>query len=96
MTEFCANGDLQHYLTNNPNLGHRACVQIGLDVALGMAWLAHENFVHRDLKPQNVLVKRDGQASTTTFPCKAFFDTQLWALGEDEPSRVAASFATKD
>jgi serine/threonine protein kinase len=41
-------------------------LQIGLDVARGLAYL-HPAVVHRDLKPQNVLLEASGRAKIADF-----------------------------
>jgi serine/threonine protein kinase len=41
-------------------------LQIGLDVAHGLAYL-HPAVVHRDLKPQNVLLEASGRAKIADF-----------------------------
>jgi serine/threonine protein kinase len=54
VTEWCKHGDLAAYISKNrdPPLSQAARLQISKDVAQGMAWLAHNNYVHRDLKLQ--------------------------------------------
>lgn len=41
-------------------------MQIGLDIAQGLAYL-HPAVVHRDLKPQNVLLSKDGRCKLADF-----------------------------
>ena len=58
--ELMPNGSLLSYLNKNKGeipLARR--MQMGLDIALGMAYLAGKAFVHRDLAARNILVAQD-------------------------------------
>ncbi|KAJ7257312.1 kinase-like domain-containing protein, partial [Mycena rebaudengoi] len=59
------NGDISNYLQGNPSgINRRTLV---LDVAIGLAHLHSQNFVHGDLKAKNVLVTRSGRAVIADF-----------------------------
>lgn len=47
------------------------CVQIGLDIVRGLAYL-HPTVIHRDLKPQNVLLSKDGRCKIADFGISKF------------------------
>jgi len=56
VTEFIPLGSLGQYLTKDQPLKFRLKVKIALDCAKGMDFLHKCNFLHRDLKPDNLLV----------------------------------------
>lgn len=60
VTDYCANGDLQHHLKsgNWPNLNER--LQWSLQLAHALDYLHKENVAHRDIKPSNILITRQG------------------------------------
>src|SRR5205823_7970280 len=45
----------------------RRAVELALQVAEGLAFAHEHGLVHRDVKPQNVLLTRDGEAKVTDF-----------------------------
>lgn len=66
---------------NLPKLTHMQILQIAHDVAEGLAYL-HPSVVHRDLKPQNILLDVNGRAKIADFgisrvkdPAKTFLST---------------------
>jgi serine/threonine-protein kinase len=59
--------NLKELLDQEGPLGPREAIELALQVARGLAF-AHENgLVHRDVKPQNVLIDADGRAKVTDF-----------------------------
>jgi tRNA A-37 threonylcarbamoyl transferase component Bud32 len=65
--EYIDGENLKERLVRSGRLPVRDALELALQVALGLAF-AHENgLVHRDVKPQNVLLNGDGQAKVTDF-----------------------------
>ncbi|GCE10189.1 hypothetical protein KTT_00480 [Tengunoibacter tsumagoiensis] len=59
--------DLRRYLRSRGVLAMDRAIIIAHDVALGLGAAHRRNIVHRDVKPQNVLVGRDGSIKLTDF-----------------------------
>ena len=75
--EFCANGSLKSFLKVDP--GTWAGVRHGLAIgtAKGLAYLHHElsePLIHRDIKPDNILVGDDVEAKLADFGESRRFD----------------------
>src|SRR5438132_3127051 len=65
--EYIDGENLKELVVRSGRLSVREALQLALQVARGLAF-AHENgLVHRDVKPQNVLLNGDGQAKVTDF-----------------------------
>ncbi len=65
--EYIEGTDLRRYLRSRGVLAVDRAVIIAHDVALGLGAAHRRQIVHRDVKPQNVLVGRDGSIKLTDF-----------------------------
>ncbi|KAH3764585.1 serine/threonine-protein kinase ATG1b [Pelomyxa schiedti] len=59
-TEFCNAGDLSQYIKKTHPIPEPIIVQFTRHIALGLQELSRHQVVHRDLKPQNLLLHDDG------------------------------------
>src|SRR5215475_11215438 len=65
--EYVDGMNLKELLDSEGPLDPREAIELALQVARGLSF-AHENgLVHRDVKPQNVLIDADGRAKVTDF-----------------------------
>jgi serine/threonine protein kinase len=65
--EYIDGENLKELVVRKGRLDVREALEIALEVARGLAF-AHENgLIHRDVKPQNVLLNGDGRAKVTDF-----------------------------
>jgi hypothetical protein len=67
VTELVEGTDLRRYLRSRGILDVDRAVIIAHDVALGLGAAHRRNIVHRDVKPQNILVGRGGSIKLTDF-----------------------------
>ncbi len=65
--ELIEGADLRRYLRSRGVLAIDRAIIIAHDVALGLGAAHRRGIVHRDVKPQNVLVGRDGSIKLTDF-----------------------------
>ncbi len=65
--ELVDGSDLRRYLRSRGKLDIERAVIIAHDVALGLAAAHRREIVHRDVKPQNILIGRDGSIKLTDF-----------------------------
>lgn len=56
--DYFKNGDLAHFLNNKP-LKEKFCKKYSKQLAEGLRYLIDNNILHRDLKPQNILLTDD-------------------------------------
>lgn len=59
--------DLKHLILREGPLPPRRAVEISRQVLAGLAAIHHAGIIHRDIKPQNVLIGNDGIARVTDF-----------------------------
>jgi serine/threonine-protein kinase len=65
--EYIEGTDLRRYLRSRGMLAVDRAVIIAHDIALGLGAAHRRSIVHRDVKPQNILVGRDGSIKLTDF-----------------------------
>ncbi|HEV2066634.1 MAG TPA: protein kinase, partial [Thermomicrobiales bacterium] len=59
--------DLKHLIVRDGPLPERRAVEITLQMLAGLAAVHQAGIIHRDIKPQNVMIGRDGIARVTDF-----------------------------
>lgn len=79
VTELMANGSLHGYLQGRGKcINIRQMVNIGAQVASGMAYLEAQNFIHRDLAARNVLVGKGNSVKVADFGLARMIDEEIY------------------
>ncbi len=65
--EYVEGADLRRYLKRQGVLSNERAVEIAHDVALGLGAAHRRGIVHRDVKPQNILLNDEGLVKLTDF-----------------------------
>src|SRR5579884_3923895 len=65
--EFVAGENLKEIVERNGPLPVDRALELAMQIARGLAFAHANGYVHRDVKPQNVLLNGDGQAKVTDF-----------------------------
>ena len=65
--EFVEGITLTSYREKKGKLSVREAVGIGIQIASGLEAAHNSHIIHRDIKPQNILISRDGTAKVTDF-----------------------------
>jgi len=74
--EFIDGENLKELVERNGPLPVRRAVELALAVADGLAFAHQHGLVHRDVKPQNVLLNGDGEAKVTDFGIARSLDVE--------------------
>ena len=69
VTEYAKGGSVRQFLTKRQNraVPLKTAVKQALDVARGMAYVHAHNFIHRDLKSDNLLISADKSIKIADF-----------------------------
>ena len=65
--EYVDGMNLKELMAQEGALSPREAIELGLQIARGLAFAHDQGLVHRDVKPQNVLLDGDGRAKVTDF-----------------------------
>src|SRR5436853_7834146 len=65
--EYIEGENLKELVVRKGRLGVRPALEIALEIARGLSFAHESGLVHRDVKPQNVLLNGDGGAKVTDF-----------------------------
>jgi serine/threonine protein kinase len=65
--EYIAGENLKEHVVRKGRLDVREALEVALEVARGLAFAHQHGIVHRDVKPQNVLLNGDGHVKVTDF-----------------------------
>jgi serine/threonine-protein kinase len=65
--EFIAGDNLKQVVERHGPLPVERALELAMQIARGLAFAHANGYVHRDVKPQNVLLNGDGQAKVTDF-----------------------------
>jgi serine/threonine-protein kinase len=65
--EYIAGENLKQLVNRDGPLPVERALQVAIEVAKGLAFAHQQGFVHRDVKPQNVLLNGKGEAKVTDF-----------------------------
>jgi len=92
ITELMVHGALLDFLRNdtNRNVKLKEMVDIGTQIADGMAYLEDKNYIHRDLRAANILVNENLIVKVADFGL-----ARLTSSGQDDDNVYLANEATK-
>ncbi len=74
--EFIDGENLKELVVRKGRLDVRDALDIALEIARGLAFAHERGLVHRDVKPQNVLLNGDGRAKVTDFGIARSLDVE--------------------
>ena len=58
---------LKEYISKKGRLTVKESTSIAIQVAMGLEAAHNRNIVHRDIKPQNIIISKDGKVKVTDF-----------------------------
>ena len=64
LLEFCAGGDLHKYIKSQGQLSEPVAQHFMRHLAAGLAFLYRRQLIHRDIKPQNLLLTARSSSAT--------------------------------
>ncbi|HEX6664754.1 MAG TPA: protein kinase [Gaiellaceae bacterium] len=74
--EYVAGENLKELVVRKGRLGVRRALELAIEIAHALAFAHEHGLVHRDVKPQNVLLNGDGGAKVTDFGIARVLDVE--------------------
>ncbi len=65
--EYVAGGSLAELMASQPNLPIERCVRLLIDICSGLEAIHQAELLHRNLKPENILLTEDGTAKVADY-----------------------------
>ena len=65
--EFCSNGSLSRFLKRNTELTSGEICLIFTEILFGLSYIHEKGFIHRDLKPGNIFIAKNGSIKIGDF-----------------------------
>lgn len=80
LMEYCNGGDLHRFIRKNNKLSPNMARQFMSQITKGMSYLWSKNLIHRDLKPQNILLTIKGNSAALKIADFGFARCVGWIL----------------
>jgi len=94
---YCERGNLTHWVERHGRPKVEDAIRMILDVLEGLAHAHKQGYVHRDIKPQNILVDGKGRAVVADFGlAKCFEEAQLWDITKSGTTMGTAAFMPQE
>ena len=59
---------LKKYIEKKARLSYKEAVSIAIQVSMGIEAAHNNHIIHRDIKPQNIIISKDGKVKVTVLP----------------------------
>jgi len=92
--EYLPNKDLLHFIKQEKNINIKNKVNICIDVLRGLEYLHFrkpKSLIHRDIKPQNIVLTRSGHAKIADFGLSKFIDNKIKRNGSKDRLEMTES-----
>ena len=93
-TELIEGKTLRHHLSSKEPLPLITILKLGIDVAEALSAAHQAGIVHRDIKPDNIMLRHDGIAKVLDFGLAKLTEQPIDAIDPEAPTRAAINTDT--